>query len=50
MIATVLVVLFMMYYYRLSGFIADIALIFNVLYILAIMSAFQAALSRPGIA
>jgi preprotein translocase subunit SecD len=49
-IATILVVLFMIYYYRASGIIADTALIFNVLFIMAIMSAFQAALSLPGIA
>jgi preprotein translocase subunit SecD len=45
-----MVVLFMFFYYRFSGFIADIALVFNMLFILAIMSAFNAALTLPGIA
>jgi preprotein translocase subunit SecD len=49
-VATVLVVLFMVYYYRMTGVIADLALIFNVLYIMSIMSAFGAALTLPGIA
>lgn len=45
-----MVVLFMLFYYRFSGFIADIALVFNIVFILAIMSAFNAALTLPGIA
>ncbi len=50
MIGMVLVVLFMFLYYRLSGFIADIALILNALFIMAVMAAFQATLTLPGIA
>jgi preprotein translocase subunit SecD len=49
-IGTGLVLLFMVYYYRVSGFIADLALVFNVVFILAIMSAFGAAMTLPGIA
>lgn len=49
-VATILVVLFMIYYYHLSGFIADLGLIFNVIFIMAIMAAFQASLTLPGIA
>jgi len=45
-----LVVLFMMVYYRLCGVIANIALIFNVVIILAVLSMLQATLTLPGIA
>jgi preprotein translocase subunit SecD len=44
------VVLFMLIYYRLSGLIANIAMILNMLYMLAILAAFEAALTLPGIA
>lgn len=46
----VLVALFMMVYYRLCGVIANIALIFNVVIILAVLSMLQATLTLPGIA
>jgi preprotein translocase subunit SecD len=49
-VATVLVVVFMLYYYRFAGFLADLALAFNVLFILAVMAVFQSALTLPGIA
>ena len=45
-----LVVLFMMVYYRLCGVFANIALVFNVIIILAILSILQATLTLPGIA
>ncbi|MGR9012386.1 MAG: protein translocase subunit SecD [Gammaproteobacteria bacterium] len=45
-----LVVLFMMVYYRLCGVFANIALIFNVVIILAVLSMLQATLTLPGIA
>ncbi len=45
-----LVVLFMMVYYKFSGFVADIALILNIVIILGIMSVFHATLTLPGIA
>ncbi|HEV8474444.1 MAG TPA: protein translocase subunit SecD [Methylomirabilota bacterium] len=44
------VVLFMLFYYRLSGLIADVALILNLLILLACMAAFGATLTLPGIA
>ena len=44
------VVLFMIAYYRVSGLIADIALVLNVLILLAAMAAFHATLTLPGIA
>ncbi|HVS23916.1 MAG TPA: protein translocase subunit SecD [Gammaproteobacteria bacterium] len=46
----VIVVLFIAFWYRLFGVIADIALFANVLMLIAAMSAFQAQLSLPGIA
>jgi preprotein translocase subunit SecD len=46
----VLVVLFMAFYYKLFGTIADIALAFNVVIVVAILSMLQATLTLPGIA
>ena len=46
----VLVILFMMFYYRLAGVIANIALIANLLILLAVMSLFGATLTLPGMA
>ncbi len=48
--SAVLVFLFMLLYYRLSGLIADIALVLNLLILLACMAAFGATLTLPGIA
>jgi preprotein translocase subunit SecD len=44
------VVLAMIIYYGFSGFIADLALVLNVLFIMAFMAAFGATLTFPGIA
>jgi preprotein translocase subunit SecD len=44
------VVLFMVAYYRLAGLIADVALLLNLLILLACMAAFHATLTLPGIA
>jgi len=44
------VVLFMLIYYRLAGFIANIAMVLNLLYMLAILAGFEASLTLPGIA
>ncbi|MFZ2451472.1 MAG: protein translocase subunit SecD [Methylovulum miyakonense] len=46
----VLVVLFMAVYYRLFGLIANFALAFNVVIVVAILSMLQATLTLPGIA
>jgi preprotein translocase subunit SecD len=46
----VAVFLFMIVYYRLSGAIADLALVLNLLILLAAMAWFQATLTLPGIA
>ena len=45
-----LVVLFMFFYYRIFGFIANIALFANLIIIIAILSVFQATLTLSGIA
>jgi preprotein translocase subunit SecD len=45
-----LVVVFMIVYYKLAGVLADLALLLNVLYLLAILALFQATLTLPGIA
>lgn len=49
-IGSLLVILFMIIYYRLSGAVADIALIVNILLIMAVLAAFRATLTLPGIA
>ena len=45
-----LVILFMILYYRGAGLLADVALVFHILFLLAILAAFQAVLTLPGIA
>jgi preprotein translocase subunit SecD len=49
-IGSVAVVLFMLIYYRKAGFIADVAMVLNILYMVAIMAGFEATLTLPGIA
>jgi len=49
-IAGILILIFMIVYYRLTGFIADMALVMNMLLLLGIMAAFKATLTLPGIA
>ncbi len=44
------VMVFMLVYYRVFGLIADIALTFNLILIVAVLSIFQATLTLPGIA
>jgi preprotein translocase subunit SecD len=50
MVGFLLVVLFMSVYYRGFGLIANFALMFNVLFLVAIMSVLQATLTLPGMA
>ena len=50
LIGALLVVVFMGFYYRFAGLVADFALIFNILFLLAGMAAFSATLTLPGIA
>ncbi|MDI6726958.1 MAG: protein translocase subunit SecD, partial [Smithellaceae bacterium] len=45
-----LVILFMVVYYKLSGLIANVALLFNVILIFGVLAAFKATLTLPGLA
>jgi SecD/SecF fusion protein len=49
-VGLILVVLFMIAYYRGSGFIADLALFLNMVFILAVLAGFHFTLTLPGIA
>ena len=48
--ALILVALFMIFYYRFGGSVADLALLINVLFVLGILASFKATLTLPGIA
>ena len=50
LIAFILVLLFMAFYYRMFGLVSDVALIVNVVLIIAALSLLQATLTLPGIA
>jgi preprotein translocase subunit SecD len=50
LISAGIVVLFMIYYYRVAGMIADVALILNTILVFAILALFRATLTLPGIA
>lgn len=50
MIAFIFTILFMVVYYHSAGAVADFALLFNILFILGVLSGFQATLTLPGIA
>jgi SecD/SecF fusion protein len=49
-IAIGLTILFMAVYYRTGGGVADFALMFTVIFLLAVLAAFQGTLTMPGIA
>ncbi len=49
-VGSTLVVVFMLFYYKVGGLIADLALIANVLFLLAVFAAFGFTLTMPGIA
>ena len=49
-IGLILVLLYIGIYYRLSGVIADIGLLFNIFFLLAVLAALGATLTMPGIA
>jgi len=49
-VGAALVFLFMLVYYRASGFIADLSVVLNILFMLAILVGLQATLTLPGIA
>ena len=49
-VALVLVALFMLVYYHFGGGVADLALVFNMFFVMGIMASFHATLTLPGIA
>jgi preprotein translocase subunit SecD len=49
-IAGIVVIIFMVFYYRLSGLIADFALILNLVVLVGALAALNATLTLPGIA
>lgn len=49
-VGTLLVVVFMIFYYRLSGVIADFALLLNIILLIGAMASLNATLTLPGIA
>ncbi len=49
-LGAILVLAFMIFYYRLSGIIADIAVTLNIIMLLGAMAWFEATLTLPGIA
>ena len=49
-LATILTILFMIVYYKTGGSVADVALVFCLLFLLAVLAAFQGTLTLPGIA
>ncbi len=50
LIGSGLVILFMVFYYRKSGVVADIAVLFNLMLQLAVLATFSASMTLPGIA
>lgn len=50
MAGAIMVVLFMVFYYRLSGLVADVALVLNIFLLLGAMASLNATLTMPGIA
>jgi preprotein translocase subunit SecD len=50
LISLLLVVVFVAFYYKMFGLIADFALLLNLILLVAILSLFQATLTLPGIA
>jgi len=49
-VSAILVALFMIFYYRFAGIVADMALILNIVWTLATLAIFRATLTLPGIA
>lgn len=49
-IALILTVFFMLVYYNTAGGVANVALLFNMLFVLGVLAGFQATLTLPGIA
>jgi len=49
-VGALIVIVMMLFFYRFSGFIANVAMVLNVLFQLAILAMMQATLTLPGIA
>ena len=49
-IGLLIVIVFMVIYYGFSGLVADFALVLNLVFVMAILAAFQGTLTLPGIA
>ena len=49
-IATIVILIFMVLYYSNSGYVADIAVLLNVFFIIGVLASMGAALTLPGIA
>lgn len=49
-IGAILVIIFLIYYYKLSGVVANMALILNIIYLLGVFSLFKFTMTLPGIA
>jgi len=50
MVGLALVLLFMLFYYRVFGLVANIALVLNLVLLIAVLSMLQATLTLPGVA
>ena len=50
LVAAMIVAFFMIFYYRVAGVVADVALILNIVLVMAALAIFRAALTLPGIA
>ncbi|MCX8031611.1 MAG: protein translocase subunit SecD [Thermodesulfovibrionales bacterium] len=50
LIGAILVIAFMIIYYRISGLIADFAVVLNIIFLLGAMASLNATLTMPGIA
>ena len=50
MYGLIAILIFMIFYYRVFGIVADIALVLNLVLMVAILSLFQATLTLPGVA
>lgn len=50
LLGALFVIVFMIGYYKMSGLIADFALVLNIVFLIGVLSAFSATLTLPGIA
>jgi preprotein translocase subunit SecD len=50
LLATIVVLAFMLAYYRFSGFVADLAVLLNILLVVALMISIKAAFTLAGLA